>query len=573
MKSKISLATVILLFLCSCAGKQVRLCEGRVLVNGKFNFTKNEEPLLCGDPDKQSWKDVPLSQTEFNLKNFLRARGYYNFEFELDPNDSKRLIILPGERSYIKQVNFENVPPKFSEVNFLGWNGREIVAENLDEIEHWTIKRLKNIGYACAKVTLKATPETGMVRVEINSGPSFKFPIISYDDTQTELIETAMRRYDAFHNGELFEQQLLDLTASRMEQHGIVSKTTFIVSCAQDLKITHSVYLGQPRLLRIGVGVSTEEFPIGKISWKNTRLGVNASTLSADLYGSQLKQKANLSFEWHVWDHWSRGFIEPRLELKRVNEQNQKYMSYKLIGYLGASVDPGFVKIEPRIGPSVIYQNAIEGPVVGFNKYVTFDTETKINSHLYEVNAASPVEGFEATLSTSSVLYEHTGKTNSHSVSLNGTQLWNIANYDPAILIFGYRFGFKTIFMADTYQAQYLPEEFFSWLGGDENIRGFGRRELPLHLGGALTTAYTGFELRTPFLLPKNFDPFIFTDFGLLGTGNFLFDDNLFWSPGVGIRWQSPIGTVRGSLAHGYSTKLDGEIEHLQLFFSLGKEF
>ena len=148
----------------------------------------------------------------------------------------------------------------------MGWKKREIVKETLDEIESWTLKRLKNLGYACATIKLQAVSETGVVHVQVDPGLKYLFPTVSYENEKT-LKPEVMRRYYAFSEGQPFDQSLLDLTSSRMETSGVVSRSIMTTSCAQDLTISHSVFLGEPRLLRIGAGISTEELPIVRIRW------------------------------------------------------------------------------------------------------------------------------------------------------------------------------------------------------------------------------------------------------------------------------------------------------------------
>jgi outer membrane translocation and assembly module TamA len=65
-------------------------------------------------------------------------------------------------------------------------------------------------------------------------------------------------------------------------------------------------------------------------------------------------------------------------------------------------------------------------------------------------------------------------------------------------------------------------------------------------------------------------DPFVFTDFGVTGNGPASFDLPVYWSPGVGIRWASPVGPIRTTFAQGFT---DTSPSHFQFYFNFGEEF
>ena len=125
--------------------------------------------------------------------------------------------------------------------------------------------------------------------------------------------------------------------------------------------------------------------------------------------------------------------------------------------------------------------------------------------------------------------------------------------------------------------ASQLPTSFKQFLGGSSDMRGFPRKSLPSEGTGSLTKVYLGIELRLNNKLPYNLQPIAFLDFGQLGDLAFDLNATKFYSPGLGIRWQSPIGTVRASAAHGYV--IDDELDtyhdktNMQYYLSLGEQF
>ena len=108
-------------------------------------------------------------------------------------------------------------------------------------------------------------------------------------------------------------------------------------------------------------------------------------------------------------------------------------------------------------------------------------------------------------------------------------------------------------------------------------MRGFARKSLPRDDTGSLSKGYLGSEIRLNNILPYSLQPLLFVDWGWLGDEAFTFDPTTFWSPGLGLRWQSPIGTVRGSIGHGFAQGQNSDyfdnLSKFQLYFSLGEQF
>jgi translocation and assembly module TamA len=195
-----------------------------------------------------------------------------------------------------------------------------------------------------------------------------------------------------------------------------------------------------------------------------------------------------------------------------------------------------------------------------------------IRSYTYErfLVTTGPQAGFQFGLTADFNARSAFSDVTAQRLNGTGEYLYNLNNYDPPLWIFGLRYGFGLVFTGEDSRAA-LPANFFQYLGGSQNLRGFGRLELPNDgQGGGLTSAFLGAEVRLSQTLPFNVDPFLFVDLGGIGRTSFSFDLPLFWSPGVGLRWASPIGPVRTTLAQGF---IGNTSDHLQLYISLGEEF
>jgi outer membrane translocation and assembly module TamA len=111
-------------------------------------------------------------------------------------------------------------------------------------------------------------------------------------------------------------------------------------------------------------------------------------------------------------------------------------------------------------------------------------------------------------------------------------------------------------------------------VGGGNDIRGYGRLELPNNDFGGRYTVTLGTEVRFPYTLPFKIEPFLLADFGIMRSGPATDSESTLgvWSPGFGLRCESPIGPIRASVAHGFVLNGAGP-EHWQFYLGLGEEF
>ena len=571
----------------ACSSGSKSACDGTVLFNGdrEFSFNANEETLLCGDEDRKDkdaekkretdgWRHVPFSQREFLLRKYLSQRGYHHSQIRFETD---HLVVDPGARSRILDVRFTGVPDEFFNIGYIGWRSTLLQTSSLDDIESWTLKRLHSIGYPCAKLRLLANADTDIVSVDVESGPKRDFPEVSYGEEQP-LKGFVMRRYDAFRTGERYDERLLALTSSRMAADGVVFKSYFTPSCGDDpFQLTHRVAVGEPRLLKIGVGADTESFAIGKISWRHGRLGSNASNLSAALQVSKLLQEVDLNANWYFNKNHPRTFIDSSVTVRRNRDTQQEYDEVAVPVLLAKRLDFRSGTLEAKAGPEFSFENTIDGRVKGGKSFYRFETQFTFTDYPYQVYGSNPREGFQYSISTSSIVRDAYTRFGAHQVRLTGTHLWNLDRYDPPRYVLGFRYGFNTVLTGANQRVNdTLPSSYYTYLGGEQSVRGFGRQELPLRETGSLTAAFTGFEFRAAAWLPPGFDPFFFADAGWIGRRNFDFMPTTYLSPGLGLRWQSPIGALRVTVAHGVIVGKDpGEnsAEHFQFFLSLGQEF
>ena len=450
----------------------------------------------------------------------------------------------------------------------------------LDEIQSWALGRLKQIGYACGKVTVVGDPHTGIAEVEIDSGTLKTFPTPHLAQTP-DLSAGAISRYDAFREGDPFDWRMLSLSASRITSKGIVVSATYPYNCDSDGSLTLSRKLieGEPRMIQLGVGGTSEEAPIARAIWRHVRIGSEASTLGARLYVSPIHQLLELSLNAYFFENSPRTSFDPKLKFERWNEQDLKGYEVSAPLQVGHTWEKKNSSLQLEVGPTLSYQRFTEALHANARFQPFYDGQLIWTSHEAEFYAQDPRSGDQASLAWSMLSKSLGSSTDAGKFDFNYSQLWNLAELEPPSWVLGARIGFSTIATrgGDGTDAE-LPPTFNDVMGGDQDLRGYGRRELPGAGQLALTDFYSSLELRKSNWLPAHVDPFVFFDLGWLGHRTLALDATVYTSPGFGVRWLSPIGSVRGSLAHGWIVgrePLQGRTaaEHFQFFISLGKEF
>ncbi|HMQ09686.1 MAG TPA: hypothetical protein PKC21_04800 [Oligoflexia bacterium] len=550
------------------------ICDGRVVIDSSLliDFSKNEKKILCGDSGVEAWSDLPLIQTEVTLKKILKNRSFFDVQTSISNN---KLYVTTGQLHYIEKIMFHNAPEDFEKVRYIAWQDKTLTSENLDKVEVWVMRRLKFMGYACAKVELKAMVETKTLHVYIEPGIQYTFPQIIQDKKNNQYLKPGvLPRFYAFRTGDQFNGDLLELSSKRTENSGIINHSYFLTECQDnELQVTQKIKLGANRLFKVGAGASTEELPILKFGWKNSRVGKSGSSLFADLYASQINQNIRLGFEWHAFSA-NRWFMLPSIEARRIRDGQQKFLDLNTFFEFGAKLDSRNNTYSFKGGPGMIIENTEKGPFDGAKEFGILRSSLEISSNDFEIFLTEPRRGFQFNFISSLIFASNRKSVGTQHFKISGTRLWNVYNFGPPKYVFGLRFGLESVVSTQFNVRDFIPQHYFQWLGGDASIRGFSRREIPNNDLGALSSLYGGSEFRFVSLFANTIDPFIFLDLGMVGDRNFKLDPTVYGSPGLGLRYDSFIGTLRATVAHGFVFGNAENVEqHPQFFLSLGREF
>ena len=552
------------------------LCPDIVLVGGEhIDFTDSEKRLVCGDTKTPAWQHIPHTQAAFHLGVFLQDRGYFQ------PHVSTRdgvLIVDVGPFTTITAIEVIAPTPYLHLERKRKLKGYRLTPKRLSELQNWTTQQLRAAGFPCPEVASTANPHTGVITLEINTGPRQSIATIIEEPVEG-LAPGVLRRYDAFTFDQPYNGDFLRLTAERIEQAGFLQNTYFSPECGKDgASVTEHVIAGPPRLIILGFGVNTEGLVTGKASWRHTRLGRLGSLIDVTALASYHTQQLNVLSEWYFLDPPARFHFEPLLSITQEYESDYHYLSANLRLSPAMTWDDASKQQKLVIGPDLSYIRTFKGAETGFKRFVSLDAQYQLISHTFEFYRPSPRTGYSMVVDTRFSHRDLLSDLSAQAFTLVGEQLWNVRRYDPPLLVLGVRGGlFTTLYNDAPERFSELPPNFLHYLGGSTTVRGFGRKEVPDRSRGALTAAFASVEARLAYVIPYGIQPFVFFDIGAIGDETLRPTLPLLASPGVGIRFESRIGPFRATAAHGVTygeeTAVTDDLTHWQFYFSFGEEF
>jgi translocation and assembly module TamA len=533
--------------------------------SGQVSLNDSELKLVCGDPKNPDWKEIPDNQAIFHLKAFLQLRGYYHPTFE---SQGKQILIVLGERTYVTQLTIKNEPSNFDSKRLRRIVGEVMTPDLLDEVSKRIQQRLQSIGYACPKVQIAGNDVTGELIVTLDSPVPMNLVNV-IEEPIKDLDEKIFSRYHAFVVGNIFNQDYLSLTAHRILDQALVQSTYFVTQCdSRGATATQKFVAGPSRLIKIDLGVDTERLFIFRTSWKNARMGKTASNLEFVAKASLRDQQFSAQSAWYLLPYPSRFYLQPSLffEHENINPYENILGKIQLAPTITAdSQDLGFSFF---LGPTLTLSRTFRGIGPTASTYASLSSGVRVSQHYHEWYKSSPRTGFSAEILADVANESIISDFSAEKIQLSFEKLWNFRNYDPPFLVIGLRGFLGTTFRNENVTGTKLPIEYRYFLGGSPDLRGFSYREIPGDGEGAGSSISASLELRFTDLLPWNIQPFLFGDAGQVGKEALSLQGPLFWSPGFGIRWESPVGVIRTTLAHGYP-----EPSHWQFYFSFGEEF
>lgn len=543
-----------------------------------LNLNPNEILLLCGDKNNPSWEHIPFFQMQGVAKSALERRGYLQPEFSV--TDGK-ITIRAG--TVVKITEIQVIGTNFDRVLEKYWLplGKPLTPAMLDQITAHIEGVLGEEGYPCPTIDIKADRATGFVLVKVTEGEQWLVKkIVTEGIAGTNgRIE---QRFLALGEGDIYDAIKLQLSSQRLIASGLVLDARFTARC--NLREPGIVQLdmttGDPRLLSFGFGFDTENYVMSRVLWENSRFGAMGSRAVFEAMLSYRSARVSAGFDWYYLPFVSRHYLANNLTLSQRNER--QFRTLELKGLVAPSWQQDFSRsnLSWYAGPAFHIIRMERGPGRELSRLISADAGFRMMSHDFEYFRPSPRSGHQVSYNIMQAMKFVGSDVNITKHHFSTTHLWNVGAMQPPIYVLGLRTDFATVVTGQGTDSSEIPASLRLFLGGMDNIRGFGRNRLPGSEVGTLTTAYIGTELRFNEILPWRLQPLIFADFAMLGDDErnlVLNKDNIYWSPGFGTRWESPIGNMRFSLGHGFvEGPADDNLSHQeqwQFYFSFGDTF
>jgi outer membrane translocation and assembly module TamA len=553
------------------------LCPHIKVTDGKFHLNKNEKIIVCGDDRSDGWKQVPFDQAQTELRSLLQKDGYNSPEFTIEGDD---LLIKMGSPTRIKEWELQGNTSAIEKRKKRKVLGEKLTPAKLDEIERWIESELKYQGYACPKIESKAQVWDASVESRYESGPKLRIKTLNREG-MANLDAEAFKRFEPFEEGDLYNNRKLQITTNRLLTDGLAQSSYFTQNCTPDgVELTHHMDLGEPRILRVGFGASSEEFPFLDAWYKNTRIDGRASSYWLNLHASPLTQSLEGSSQLYILPFTRRTFLGPRFRVARDIEDAYESLSGKTGIDIGRLWDWNEERFEFRAGPTANYVNTIRGFGPDDVSYLTVEGNLNVMNNDYELTGTQQFSGYQASLQYQGQREGLGSPLNADMWTLRAKNLWDIGELSPPYLVLGTRIE-TNVTTSDAIgrstDREILPTEYRIFLGGEQNLRGFKRQTINNQGLGYLTSAYLGTDLRLVEELPWNLEPLLLWDVAIAGDVPWHLEGPLFQSYGFGMRWRSPLGPIRVTAARGVISNSNAATESVPqewvFLFSFGREF
>lgn len=543
----------------------------------KLKLNDNEKRLLCGDPKEKAYESIPAYQAEYFLKGFLQSRGYLRPELKID---NGVLFADIGKISKVRKIYVQ--PEDHKKKDHVQYELRQLYKRRilttgtLNSIEADALGIFRNSGYPCTKIKSVADIDKSFVHIDGTNLTEQEFGEVEKEQIPG-LQENALDRFYPFVANDKFNADLLKLTEKRMVRTEVVQGTYFLENCeGENFSMKQEFIIGPPRTLRYGIGASTELGPMARVRWSNNRYKSMASLLSATLQASLRSQSLNLTADSYFWKNSPRRSVLTQAEIIREDQLDYEQLIYRFKPAMKWTRDSeGFSKLY-TLGPT--YEGgtffSVENSDTRSFSSGTIEGTAQWMSHKYEMFDVLPADG---NLFTANFDFRHPATGFEEpllKLDTSATHIDRLSNWGRGALIGAVKFHLgSTMVDTDEISLTSLPPTVKFFGGGSEDLRGFFLRTLPKNDGaGALTRALAKFELRKTYLFKESLEAFTFFDIGSFSEKQMTVGDDVYYSPGIGIRWISPIGLVQGYAARAYQSEPYKDHGNF-FFFGIGGSF
>ena len=559
------------------ADQTLLLCS-RYSINGQLSpaFSKAEVALICGTPpssagaldQSKAWTIVPSAQAILYITAFLQARGYLKPKIESRGN---AFDIDPGPLVRLSRITLEGAPVKADLPDMTQQSGKILTPELMTQLEQSVQSQLASQGFPCASVHAEGNSDDGSVTLHIRAGAVQRIGQVEYGKIPG-IVDNILSRYDAFKVGDFYDDRLSAISSDRAISSGVVEDAYFIPHCreGQTVDLVEYVRAGSPRIFSLGFNLNTEEIGRVSSSVRNARVGSTASNVELQINGTSKVQDLSAYYQDYFLKMPSRQWLRPLIRVLHENENPFEIWHEGIEMIYGTSWDVKNLSGQITVGPEFGTYQTLQGLGPRNSHALLFTAETRLVSHEFEFNHSATRGGAQlsarAEVSNSVLGSQFSGRR----LVLEGEKFWSFgrAQTSSAVLIRTRAGGNTTGFSGES--PNVLPPQFRQYLGGQSDLRGFGRMELPGNRVGGLSSWFGNLEVR-PHFWGERLEPMAFVDAGEFGDHSFSIQSPLYWSPGLGVNWISGFGNVQATLAHGYVRGgTAGSLSHVQFYLSVG---
>lgn len=514
--------------------------------------------MVCGDKESDGYKNIPVYEAQFFLKGFLQARGFLNPVMEIK---DAVLYLDPGRKSKIKKIQVSSNDQKLkkevkTELRHL-YKRRLLNTATLNSVEGEAHAQIRKRGHPCGKIKSEVDIENDYITVYLQNLKEYKFGTIQKEKIKG-LNDRAVERFYPFEENDLFNADLLTLTEKRMMRSEVVQGTYFLEECGENFKLSQEFIEGPPRTIRFGAGISTELGPMARVRWSNNRYKTMASKLSLEARASLRSQTITAAADTYFWKNEPRRSVQTEVSVERESQVDYEQLTYTARPLMKWTRDSeGYAKLY-TVGPNYQAGTYHSNEATDTKSFSSVNLQASLQwmSHTYEMFDVHPADGDLYALQFD---FRHpTGGFKDALLKLDSsfTKLARLSNWDRGTIVGGVKGIIGTTWVDQDVTLQGLPPTVKYFGGGSDDIRGFYFRTLPQNDGlGAFSKAVLKFELRRTHLFKESIEAFTFLDGGYFGRESWDIDKTLFYSPGVGLRWLSPVGIVQGFWARGIRNK------------------
>lgn len=555
----------------------------QILINGddSLALSPNEITLICGDPNDPAYKNIPLYQANLYLAGFLQARGYLNFISEIKDNQlyietKNKTLIRTTKISALSQISADDLA-LFQEHLDVQFVGKTLTPQELNTMEADVTRLLKERGYACADISSKALASNGLVSVVIeNTDP------MVFGNLVTEKLKginpRAFERLYPFKTGASYDIKKLELTEKRFLRSGIVEGSYFQETCRSPyVDLEHRLLEGPPRLVRLGIGLSTEVGPMTRARWSHQRKGSMASYRELNLQASFKDQQARALMDEYLWEDSPRRSLLASVEWRREAQEDYEEMLFTIRPHVKWSVDSKNHNWQWILGPTFsvgrFSTDNIEASDQENYSSTSLEGQIQTMSHTFEYYDFHQQEGHKISLNVDLRHPDLGFKEPLALGQLSALKIRPFTRLGKGFLIGAFRTNFSSTWVEPNVELEALPPSVKHFGGGSDDIRGYRLNTLPKNDGlGALTKLGVKMELRKTHTFISTLESVVFLDLMKFGAKPFELDETIWYSPGLGLRWLSPIGLIQGYMAKGLASRPKRDDGPL-FFIGIGGQF